>query len=240
MQHGWDASAKAWIAAQGDEGDFTRHYVLDPVMLGHVDACSPATALDVGCGEGRFCRMLDARGITTIGIDPTTALIEAARTRDPAGDYRIGRAEALDLPDSQVDLVVSYLSLIDIEGADTAIREMARVLRPGGTLLIANLNGFCTASADRGWKRDLVGRRRHYRLDRYAEVRAVDVAWKGIRITNWHRPISWYFQALLGAGLDLVAFEEPMPWGGPADTVRAYARVPYAHVMVWRKPDRTA
>ncbi|MEO0603052.1 MAG: class I SAM-dependent methyltransferase, partial [Myxococcota bacterium] len=47
------------------------------------------TALDIGCGEGRFCRMMQAKGLTTIGIDPTEDLIEAARSRDPAGTYQI-------------------------------------------------------------------------------------------------------------------------------------------------------
>lgn len=240
MQHGWDASAQAWIAAQGEEGDFTRKFVLDPVMLGHALASGARSALDIGCGEGRFCRMLRDHGIAVTGIDPTAALIAAARHRDPQGDYRIGRAESLDLADMQVDLVLSYLMLIDVADAAAAIREMARVLRPGGTLLIANLNGFCTAGEELGWECDESGRRLHFRLDRYAEIRPAHVAWKGIRITNWHRPMGWYFQALLGAGLELAAFEEPMPWGGPDDAVSAYRRVPYAHVMVWRKPERAA
>ena len=52
-------------------------------------------------------------GIAATGIDPTAALLAEARRRDPAGDYRSGRAEALDLPDRTFDLVVSYLSLIE-------------------------------------------------------------------------------------------------------------------------------
>lgn len=73
---GWDTSAAAWIDIQGEAGDFGRVHVLDAPMLALVDALAPATVLDVGCGEGRFCRMLEARGLATTGVDPTAALIE--------------------------------------------------------------------------------------------------------------------------------------------------------------------
>jgi SAM-dependent methyltransferase len=45
-------------------------------MLAIVEELGPARVLDVGCGEGRFCRMLADRGIITTGIDPTAALID--------------------------------------------------------------------------------------------------------------------------------------------------------------------
>ena len=47
------------------------------------------------------------------------------------------------------DLVVSYLTLVDIADFRTAIGEMTRVLKPGGALLIANLTGFTSACAER-------------------------------------------------------------------------------------------
>ncbi len=81
------------------------------------------------------------------------ALIDHARALDPEGDYRIESAEALGFADAEFDLVVSYLSLIDIPDASAAIREMVRVLKPGGTLLIANLTSFNSAGdvAELGW-----------------------------------------------------------------------------------------
>jgi ubiquinone/menaquinone biosynthesis C-methylase UbiE len=62
--------------------------------------------------------------------------------RDPGGDYQLARAEALPFPNASFDLVVSYLTLIDIANFRLALMEMARVLMPAGTLLIANLNSF--------------------------------------------------------------------------------------------------
>src|ERR1051325_4570443 len=62
---GWAEAAAAWIADMGEQGDYGRACVLDRPMLERIRGRRFATALDVGCGEGRFCRMLQAAGIST-------------------------------------------------------------------------------------------------------------------------------------------------------------------------------
>ena len=236
MNNGWELSAQAWIDSMGERGDWAREHVLDPVMLGRVTAGRYGRALDVGCGEGRFCRMLKAAGVAAIGIDPTHQLLEVARRRDPAGDYRIGRAEQLPFEAADFDLVVSYLTLVDIPDFRTAIREMARVLKPGGSLLIANLTGFTSACATQGWIRDEAGRRLHFPVDRYLDEFAFWLEWEGIRIENWHRPLEAYMAALLESGLHLTFFSEPEPVSGEPSRQEDYRRVPWFVVMEWRRP----
>src|SRR5690606_14307340 len=97
----------------------------------------------------------------------TLPLLQQARRRDPQGDYRQGVAEKLDFADGGFDLVVSYLTLIDIADIEAAIPEMARVLAPGGSLLIANLNPFLTACLDQDWQKDAAGNRLHWPVDNY-------------------------------------------------------------------------
>lgn len=234
MDSRWDRSARAWIARIGERGDWGREFVLDAPMMAEAVKGAPAAALDVGCGEGRFCRMMKAAGIAATGVDPTAPLIEEAKARDPAGDYRLGRAEALDFPDASFGLVVSYLSLIDIEDAVAAISEMARVLKPGGALLIAHINGFTTAREPNGRRRDVFGRE-HFAYDHYLDIRASEIAWKGIRVLNWHRPLSFYFKALHAAGLTLANFDEPEPSGGGAERIARYRRAPYFCLMRWER-----
>lgn len=233
----WQASADAWMADQGEGGDFARRYVLDPVMLPRALARTPVNALDVGCGEGRFCRMLRAHGVAATGLDPTPALISAARARDADGTYVEAVAERLPFADAAFGLVVSYLSLIDIPDIQDAIPEMARVLKPGGALLIANLNSFNTACGDTGWVKNSAGQRVHYPIDNYLEERAMWIEYRGIRIVNHHRPMRTYMNALLGAGLRLTWFDEPGPIAtASASRAAAYRRVPWFHVMEWVKP----
>jgi SAM-dependent methyltransferase len=237
VDNGWQSSADAWVADMGESGDFGRRYVLDPVMLPRALARAPRNVLDVGCGEGRFCRMLKSRNVDAIGVDPTPALIAVAQARDPRGTYVKGTAERLPFRDATFDLVVSYLSLIDIPDVDAAVPEMARVLSPGGALLIANLNGFTTACADEGWVKDRFGRRLHYPIDNYLRERAMWIEYRGIRVLNYHRPLSTYLHALLGAGLVLTHFDEPAASAAaPASRAAGYARAPWFLVMEWLKP----
>ena len=232
---GWDASAQAWIDVQGEAGDFGRVHVLDAPMLAQVAALAPVRVLDVGCGEGRFCRMLAQRGIAVTGIDPTAALIAAARQRHPEGDYRVAAAETMDVPASGFDLVVCYLSLIDMPDLDAALARIIAAIRPGGHLLIANLTSFNTAAVELGWVKPLLGEP-SFPIDHYLEERARRTAWRGIDILNHHRPMKRYMQALLSAGLVLTHFDEPPATGGPPDKRDRYNRVPNFLVMTWRKP----
>lgn len=222
MDNGWDASAAAWIADMADDGDFGRRHVLDAPMLARVARGNFSSALDIGCGEGRFCRKLAEFGIAATGIDPTVDLITAAQRLDPEGDYRVAAAEALPLADAAFDLVVAYLSLIDIDDLPTAIAEITRVLAPGGTLLIANLTSFNTArSADT----------EQTYLDEFA-------AWeerRGIRVRNWHRPLARYMTLLLDAGLALRHFDEPAPTGGDPAKAWRYRKWPNFLIMEWLK-----
>ncbi|WP_010137441.1 class I SAM-dependent methyltransferase [Oceanicola sp. S124] len=236
--NGWENSAQAWIDSQQDQGDFSRAYILDRAMLERIGVPSvtgseAGPVLDLGCGEGRFCRLLSAQGHAVTGIEPTPSLLARARSLDPQGRYVRAGAEALPFADASFGLVISYLTLIDIDDIGAAIAEAARVLRPGGRLLIANINPFCTAGA---WQKDGQGRSTAFAMDRYLEERAEWVSWAGIEIRNWHRPMTLYMQLLLGAGLQLVHFDEPAPHGGPAERVEKYTRVPWFHVMEWVKP----
>jgi len=235
--NGWRESARAWIEEQGKEGDFGRKYILDPVMLPRALARGPRTALDVGCGEGRFCRLLRRNGVAATGIDPTPELLAYARKKDQRGSYLEAFAEQLPFEAASFDLVVSYLTLIDIPDYRTAISEMARVLRPGGTLLIANLTSFSTAGEEGGWVRGENGAFLHYPIDHYLEERWAWMAYRGIRVRNYHRPLRSYMSALLDAGLRLSYFDEPEATSAAVAVKSAkYRRVPYFLVMEWEKP----
>ena len=235
-REGWVASAEAWVD-QVDRGDSSRIAILDSPMLRICGDVQGLRVLDVGCGEGRFCRMLSGRGACTIGIDPTPPLVSIARARDLSGLYLLASGERLPVQVGSFDLVVSYLTLLDIPDYRAAIREMARVLKPGGRLVVANMNGFASTSAT-GWHKDAQGEKDYYAVDHYMRERAEWVAWGGIRIVNWHRPLSAYMAAFLSEGLKLEEYLEPVPSEAQvaADpALQEDVRVPLFNIMVWRK-----
>jgi ubiquinone/menaquinone biosynthesis C-methylase UbiE len=101
--------------------------------------------LDVGCGTGYFARLIaESIGVSgvVVGVDASQEMVayasqRAGRTRNC--QFQLGTAESLSLPSEHFDVVVSSLFMhhlpVDLRG--TAVAEMYRVLRPGGTLLIA-------------------------------------------------------------------------------------------------------
>lgn len=234
--NGWTYSAEAYIQ-KIDEGDPHRELLLDPVMRRLCGEVAGLRVLDDGCGEGRFSRMLASAGAEMVAMDATAGMVRAAQARR-LGPEHVVRAPAERLPfrDAAFDLVVSYIVLVDVTDFRSAITEIARVLRPGGRLVVANTSFM---SVNTGWLRDREGRRLHYAMDNYLEERPVQLEWAGIRIVNWHRPLSAYMAAFLGAGLRLVEFIEPMP---ADDSLRDdprfedWYRLPNFTVMAWEKP----
>jgi SAM-dependent methyltransferase len=230
----WEQSALAWIEAQGERGDFSREWVLDAPMLARVRAAGPGRLLDLGCGEGRFCRLLQDQVDQIIGLDPTPTLIARAAELG-GGRFLLGRAEVLPFDDASFDMVVSYLSLLDIEDIAAALNEVKRVLRPGGRFLIANLSGFATAADIKGggWS-TLPDGARQIVIRRYLEPHAMRSEWKGISVTNWHRPMSFYMQELLRRGFELTHFDEPAVTDMNHPKRLAYNTAPYQLIMEWR------
>jgi SAM-dependent methyltransferase len=231
---GWSESADAWITAV--ERDWAR-VMLDPIMLRLAGDVRGARVLDIGCGEGRFSRKLARQGATCTGIDPTALLLRTALARGSIAPVR-AVAEALPFAAASFDLAVTYITLVDIEHYREAIAEMARVLRPGGRLLAANI-GFVSASQGEngGWRRDDNGDRLYVPIDHYAAESSAVYEWAGLRLRNYHRPLSAYMGAYLGAALQLREFLEPVPdeqWRSVPDFSGAF-RVPWFNVMLWEK-----
>ncbi|MBX7131711.1 MAG: class I SAM-dependent methyltransferase [Fimbriimonadaceae bacterium] len=232
----WESSADAW-AAFVEQGDKNRDLLLDPVVLGECGDVTGLRVLDVGCGEGRFCRMLAKRGAEVIGLDPTPSLIALAERKGGGPTYALGMAEDLPYEDGSFDLLISYLALLDVADFRRAIAEMARVLQPGGRAIVANQNAFVTTSMN-GWHRGPNGEFLHFPVDRYLEEWGETTSWKGIEIVNYHRPLSAYFDAFLTNGFILRRFQEP----GPTDEairlapgLEQHCRVPFFYVATWQK-----
>ena len=233
----WVQSAGAWIEGMR-RGDRNRTHLLDPAMLESVGDVKGLDVIDVGCGEGRFCRMLAERGANVTGVDLTPSLVVEAKSLHPNGEYFEAGAECLPFPDRRFDLAVSYVVLVDIADYRTAIREMARVTKPGGRVVAANVSSFISTS-ETSWHKDTTGRKLHFPVDRYFEERPLRLNWSEISIINWHRPMQAYMSAYLDAGLVLRRFVEPKP------TPEAIAvhpemidetRIALFNVMVWEKP----
>ena len=92
--------------------------------------------LDVGCGSGRFCALAGERGARVSGIDGASAMIAIAGRTAPQADLCVGPIDALPWPDGTFDAVTGFNSLQFADDPTAALREWARVTRPGGAVAI--------------------------------------------------------------------------------------------------------
>ena len=126
--------------------------------------------LDVGCGDGDLAVELSKCGATVAGIDASDSMIKAARERAEQDrvniDFQVATAQHLPFPPQQFGVVVAVTILCFVDDAAPVFHEMARVLRPGGRLVIGELgkwSSWAAARRVRGWLGSRLWRRGRFR-----------------------------------------------------------------------------
>ena len=113
-------------------------------VLSELVPLSGKVALDVGCGEGRFSRLMAGAGARVTGIEPGPQQIRRALAQpNVAGEtYLEGSAESLQMATGSVDLVMFFNSLHHVPVAErpAVYAELGRVLKPGGRLYVFEHN----------------------------------------------------------------------------------------------------
>lgn len=126
----WGARPEDWALSEDRQTPTyeaaLRHVALEP---GH-------HVLDIGCGVGAFLRLAANRGAVPYGIDASEALVELARTRLPHADLRVGDMENLPFDAGVFDLVTGFNSFFFANDMVAALREAARVAKPGAHVVI--------------------------------------------------------------------------------------------------------
>jgi SAM-dependent methyltransferase len=208
LRDSWEVQAEHWIkwARAPGHDSYWRH---------HRDQFARwlpppgQRTVDLGCGEGRLTRYMRDLGHAVVGIDASPTLVAAARAMDPSMDIRLADATSIPLDDECADLVVAFMSLHDIDGMPASIKEVARILVPGGRFCLAivhpinSCGRFEASTADARF----VISGDYLRPFRYSDTVQRD----GLSMTfhTEHRPIEAYFIALEQAGLLVETLREP-------------------------------
>jgi ubiquinone/menaquinone biosynthesis C-methylase UbiE len=94
---------------------------------------------DMGCGPGQVARYLHDAGVNAFGLDLSPQMLEQARLLNPGIPFREGNMMALQPADGALAGITAFYAIVNIprENLPTVLREMGRVLQPGGLLLLA-------------------------------------------------------------------------------------------------------
>lgn len=128
----WGAAAKQWAHLQEPQ-----HRPLWDVMLAAANVSEKTVLLDAGCGAGGTCQSAEKLGATITGLDASESLLSIAQKRMPAATFDVGELEELPYPDHSFDVIVASLSVQYAENPDAALKELLRVCKPTGCLVIS-------------------------------------------------------------------------------------------------------
>jgi SAM-dependent methyltransferase len=110
-------------------------------VVDHLGPRPDEIVLDLGCGTGNATMIAAGRGANVIAVDPSPRLLEIARgTAAAAGlkaEFVIGSAASVPVPADSADAIISVFGVIFAPDAASAAAEMARVLRPGGRIVLS-------------------------------------------------------------------------------------------------------
>lgn len=197
MEPPLDENVNEWSASAYDE----HHSFVIEFGEDLVETLNPRAGeriLDLGCGTGHLTAQIAEAGASVVGLDSSTAMIEAARSTHPDGAFVCADARAIPF-ENAFDAVFSNAVLHWIRAQDTALKTIARALRPGGRL-VAEMGG--------------VGN-----IDSIVRAVEAELAARGYEIgVPWYFPSVGAYATLLEAnGFEVrsaTLFERPTPLDG--------------------------
>jgi SAM-dependent methyltransferase len=135
IRRDYDALAEDYARNLSDE---LRHKPLDRELLTRFANSVRGEICDMGCGPGHVARYLKDAGAKVFGLDLSPGMIEQARKLNPGIEFREGNMLALDLAGNALDGIAACYAIVNLPRhvLPQVFREMARVLAPGGRLLL--------------------------------------------------------------------------------------------------------
>jgi SAM-dependent methyltransferase len=161
----------------------------EPVVAEYLDGREPGVALDAACGTGRFAGFLAKCGHQVVGVDSSPDMLAHARRRVPDGEFHVGELDRLPLPDDSVDIIVCALALVHVPRLQPVLAEFARVLRPGGDLVISDVH--------------------HELVTRGSVITARGPAGEPCIVATYRHQLGDYLRAALSVGLQVRRCVEP-------------------------------
>lgn len=195
----YDTFAEAYSAE--NETSLLNAFYERPAMLRLAGDVRRHRILDAGCGSGPLAKALRERGATVTGFDSSEAMIGLARKRLGVGAELLvaDLGQPLPFDEDSFDDVVASLVFHYLEDWVGPLREIRRILRPGGRLIVSVNHPILYPWTNPG--------KDYFRLTRYSD----ELTFNGQpgTLTYWHRPLHAMTDAFTAAGFRIEAVSEP-------------------------------
>jgi SAM-dependent methyltransferase len=221
----WEANAEAWTRYSRSGHDVYRDALNTPAFLAMLPPVGGLLGLDLGCGEGSNTRKLAELGARLHAIDIASTFIRHARATEEAEPlgivYNVADAVFLPFADRTFDFATAFMSMMDVPDQAAALREVSRVLRPGGFLQFS-ISHPCFDPPHRRVLREADGATRAIEVAGYFDTsERVDTWWFStlpgeerkrvapFRTPRFHQTLSGWVALICRAGLVIEQFGEP-------------------------------
>lgn len=149
----WENNALPWTRAVRAGAIASREQVTDRAILEVIEKRTPASVLDLGCGEGWLCRALARPGRRVMGVDATEALIQEARRAGGGEFHTLDYAQIADNAlRERFDLAVCNFSLLGRDSVETLFMRIPRLLKPAGHFVMQTLHPASLEATADGWQ----------------------------------------------------------------------------------------
>ena len=222
----WDANADEYQATHGrflgDVGFVWCPEGLTEEQAGLLGPTEGREVLEVGCGAGQCARWLGARGARTVGVDLSFRQLQHSRRIDDSAQLGVptvcATATALPFADQRFDVVFSAFGALQfVHEAGRAVKEVARVLRPGGRFAFSVTHPVRWSMPDDPGEAGLRVTSSYFDRTPYVEQDEDGTA----RYVEHHRTLGDWVRVLHAAGFHLLDLVEPewpaghdRVWGG--------------------------
>jgi ubiquinone/menaquinone biosynthesis C-methylase UbiE len=214
----WNTNAQAWNHATGSGGNVYHQKFLYPAVMQFVGSTQGKDILDLGCGEGAFCRIFAQTAHNVTGIDISQNMLKIARQKKSKNIRYLHRSftHLQGVPDLSQDLVFSNMAFMSSPGLSETFRESYRVLKPGGQFIFIIKHPF------RLWQQHQDTASDVSYFDERPFEHKTDLGYfsssptphptsNEITSIHYRRTFSTYLNQLRQTGFEFDAMEEPYP-----------------------------